>query len=401
MGNNCYFGLKQKIVFRLFVNTFLVSLLIISCKKDDKEYRIAPEFEEYVQRFIDEANNHGQKFDFKKSGLIIEFVSNLGAFDGRCFYENPIRIEIDKGYWTKYGKYANGDLLKEKVIFHELGHGFLKRKHLNDIFDDGDWSSMMHGGDGENPPDGRESWNINYRGYRRTYYINELFNPSTSKPTWATGKPVIALDTNQNSIFAENFENNNNNWLIGTGDSVSLSLKNSIYTFQNSSKNSSFYITKNISIDKTKSFHFEIEFKFVAKSSNDNCGLVFCGNSGTDLYYFSITKAKNFRIGNYANYGWYIDIPCSKINNTDYNKLAVNYVNGTFYLYVNDTFVYQTDYDGFFGDMFGFQTSSQTTILIDKMQVSYIGSTTTKSNVISGSASKETFRGTIPAQLMK
>jgi hypothetical protein len=389
--------MNKTIVIRLLIAfAFFFNVFFVSCKKETKEYRIASEFEDYVQRFLTEANKHGQNFDFHKSGLIIEFVDKLGEFDGRCYYENPIRIEIDKGYWQKYGNFANGDLLKEKVIFHELGHGFLNRKHLNELFDDGDWVSMMHGGDGANPPDGRESWNINYRGYRKAYYVNELFNTSTSAPTWATEKPVIALDTNQNSVFTENFDNNNNNWSIGVGDSTSISMANGIYTFQNGSKYRNYYLSKNIYIDKTRNFYFEMLIKFTAKSPNDACGIVWGGSTGTDLYYFCITKNQNFKIGNYSNYGWYIDVPCSKIKTNDFNKLAVRHVNNNFYLYINDVFVYQTDHDGFFGEMFGVQTSSQTTVQIDKIQISYLGASATKSNFISGNESTETFIGTTP-----
>jgi len=397
--------MNKTIVIRLLIAfACFFNVIFVSCKKETKEYRIAPEFDEYVQRFVTEANKHGKVFDFHKSGLIIEFVDNLGDFDGRCYYENPIRIEIDKGYWQKYGNFANGDLLKEKVIFHELGHGFLNRKHLNELFDDGDWVSMMHGGDGANPPDGRESWNINYRGYRRLYYLNELFNTYTPTPTWATEKPVIALDTIQNNVFTENFDNNKNNWSIGTGDSTTVSMANGIYTFQNGSNYRNYYMAKTVSIDNTRNFNFEMLMKFTAKSPHDACGIVWGGSSGANLYYFCITKDKDFKIGNYSNYGWYIDVPCSTIKDNDYNKLSVRSVNGNFYLYINDVFVYQTDVDGLFGNMIGFQTSSQTTVQIDKIKISYLGARLTKSNSISSNVSKETFTGTTPdinSQLVK
>jgi len=150
---------------------FIPIFLSISCK-DTNEYRVNDEFTPYVQKFIDEAALRGKTYDFEKTGLIIEFANLDNDVAGLCHYEDPIRIQIDKDYWNALQGTEGEELMKEDLIFHEMGHGILGRKHINDILENGDWKSIMCGGD---KVDDRP-WNINYRGFRRTYYLDELFN---------------------------------------------------------------------------------------------------------------------------------------------------------------------------------------------------------------------------------
>jgi hypothetical protein len=153
----------------------------VACK-DETEYRVDNEFEEYVIRFETEASARGRNFDFKSTGLIVEFADLKDDKAGLCHYEKPIRIEIDKKYWTAIGKSAGADAMKEDLLFHELGHGILNRRHLNTTLENGDWKSMMCGGEKVND----RPWNINYRGERRPYYIDELFNESTAAPDFSS-----------------------------------------------------------------------------------------------------------------------------------------------------------------------------------------------------------------------
>src|ERR1035437_3275505 len=159
----------------------VVTLGLASCK-NSSEHRVGSEFTVYVQRFQDEATKHGQNLDIVNGGLIVEFADLKDGVAGLCHYEKPIRIEIDRTYWNAIDKFADADLMKEDLLFHELCHGFLGRKHLNSTLENGDWKSIMCGGDKVN----NRSWNINYHGVRRAYYLNELFNESTSAPDYSS-----------------------------------------------------------------------------------------------------------------------------------------------------------------------------------------------------------------------
>ena len=75
----------------------------------------------------------------------------------------------------------------EALIFHELGHCYLGREHTTDTLPNGDPKSLMVAGNLTlfapckyvfGPLDCNQL-------HKRTYYLDELFDPSTPVPEWA------------------------------------------------------------------------------------------------------------------------------------------------------------------------------------------------------------------------
>jgi hypothetical protein len=169
--------------FPLFV-LFYFSLLF-GCQKDDVvEYNVDPDFEEYVQRFIAEGAARGVEINFEDTGLLLEYSDRIvdGA-SGYC-YLGQYHIVIDKSEWTTLT-----DTQKEYLIFHELGHCELDRRHQNDQFDNLLWKSLMRG----DPLIGNQQYiPVPYYGFRKTYYRDELFNQNTPSPEW--NNPTFAID---------------------------------------------------------------------------------------------------------------------------------------------------------------------------------------------------------------
>jgi len=114
-----------------FIKIFyiLILILLVSACSDIHEYRVEEEFTKYVQRFEMEAAKRGKDFDLQNTGLIVEFADLKDEQAGLCHYEKPIRIEIDRAYWKAISATAGADLMKENLLFHELGHGMLGRDH--------------------------------------------------------------------------------------------------------------------------------------------------------------------------------------------------------------------------------------------------------------------------------
>ncbi len=172
----------NNIKFPLF--GMLVFFLLFGCKKDKIEYIVDSDFEEYVQRFINEAAARGVEIDFSDTGLLIEYSDRIvdGA-SGYC-YLGEHHIVIDKSEWT-----ALTDTQKEYLLFHELGHCELDRRHKNDQFENLLWESLMRGdplvGTQQNIP-------VPYYGFRKNYYRDELFNQNTSAPDWSN--PTFTID---------------------------------------------------------------------------------------------------------------------------------------------------------------------------------------------------------------
>jgi hypothetical protein len=160
-------------------------LLLFGCKKDNAiEYIVDSDFEEYVQRFIDEGAARGVEIDFGDTGLLIEYSDKMVVGASGFCYLGEHHIVIDKSEWN-----ALTDTQKEYLLFHELGHCELDRRHKNDQFDNLLWKSLMRGdplvGTQQNIP-------VPYFGFRKNYYRDELFSQNTVAPDWSN--PTFAID---------------------------------------------------------------------------------------------------------------------------------------------------------------------------------------------------------------
>lgn len=139
--------------------------LISACEKQEEIF-VSPDLQEYFDRFAIEAGQRGITFDYEASrieGYINDVVER--GVSGKCVFnsELPDQVYIDLAFWN-----AASDLEKEFVVFHELGHCFLQREHLDSTKPDGSCLSMMHSGLG--------GCDNAYSRSNRTAYLDELFS---------------------------------------------------------------------------------------------------------------------------------------------------------------------------------------------------------------------------------
>jgi len=138
-----------------------------SCQKEiDNEVIIPDEMLPYFIRFQEAGAQRGQEVDYHSLPINGQISSSLEAtIRGQCQHEekDPSRVVINSDYWT-----TATDLEKEFLIFHELGHCYLQRNHLDTKSENGTCSSIMH-----------SSANVcknNYSLETRQGYLDELFN---------------------------------------------------------------------------------------------------------------------------------------------------------------------------------------------------------------------------------
>jgi len=367
---------KNMIQSRLYLALIVLSTILFTSCKDSDEYRVDSEFADYLNRFIVQAALHGRTFNPSKDGLIIEFADLKNNNAGLTHYENPIRIEIDRTYWnaiSKHGnsKWASADLMKENLIFHELGHGLLGRDHLNTTLENGDWKSIMCGGDKVN---GR-AWNINYRGVRRTYYIDELFKENTSAPDFASN--LFFADTLgfQSKLYYNFNSTSSVGWLL-TEDSIrKTSIENGRLRFESKIAQSCLALIKT-SIDVQSDFMFELNIQYNSTDVSNQYGMVF--GSHTDgsttgiepLEYFSINNNKNMYMGNRTWYSFYTELPESQILAKGANTLKVFKLGTIIYYFINNVYSYCSEMEiAFSGVHFGFLVPPKGVVLIDNFSI--------------------------------
>lgn len=153
-------------------NTWLFLWLLISftlgCEKEQlsiENIYIDEGLAPYFERFREEGEARGIRVDFELANIsaFLEDITSLNV-TGQCYYntDEPNRLVIDSEFWIRAS-----DLKREFVVFHELGHCFLKRSHLERTEPDGTCTSMMHSG--------LSGCRNTYSSLTRSDYLDELF----------------------------------------------------------------------------------------------------------------------------------------------------------------------------------------------------------------------------------
>ncbi len=156
---------------------FLAVVLLISCQTDifqelENVQPSEPQYNKvderlwlYFERFENEADTRGLSIDLNTHNTTgeIEQITDDGVA-GTCQYGTHINhVTVDIKFWNN-----SSELLREFVVFHELGHCVLERDHEESSFDNGICRSIMRSG--------LEECYDAYNAQNRTYYLDELFS---------------------------------------------------------------------------------------------------------------------------------------------------------------------------------------------------------------------------------
>ena len=120
----------------------------------------------YFERFEKEGRRRGVTIDLRSariSGQLQEIDQDRVL--GQCNYQrnNHNRVTVDESFWNN-----TSDQGREFVVFHELGHCFLLRDHLETTSLNGACTSIMRSGTGR--------CRDNYNRFTRETYLAELFD---------------------------------------------------------------------------------------------------------------------------------------------------------------------------------------------------------------------------------
>lgn len=369
---------------RYIVFTLLTVFLVSSCK-DPKEYKIDPAFTDYLQRFENEGSARGHNLNPQSTGLIMEFATLSDGTAGLTHYETPIRIEIDKTYWNNITNSAGADLMKEDLIFHELGHGLLGRDHLNTTLKNDDWKSIMCGGTKVKD----RPWNINYRGERRKYYLDELFNTNTPEPDFSS--MTLSVDTTGfTALYKLNFDSpTQSGWKLVDSTQYKTSLDNGRFRFQ--SKVNKVYL---VSVDLTtpisinSDFSYELTLDYPGSDVSNQYGVIFGSTPASStvtndaLEYFSINNNQKMDMGNRTWYSFFTELNESSILSAGVNKLKVFKIGSFLYYFINNVYCYKSEIVTNSNlNQFGFLVPPQGTIWLDNFKISQKGSANIVSKV--------------------
>ena len=159
---------------RILLFSLLVSLSLFSCKEDPlvaaQSVNLFPGVEEdlwpYFERFEAEAEARGISVDLRSQAILGEIASIAGdGVAGTCNYnsQHPNQVTIDRQFWNSASL-----VIREMVVFHELGHCQLVRDHREAQDAQGHCQSIMASGLG--------NCFLNYNSSTRQALLDELFD---------------------------------------------------------------------------------------------------------------------------------------------------------------------------------------------------------------------------------
>lgn len=337
---------------------FLIATLLFSCQKEGFErYSVDSTLDPYLQMFLEEGRKRGVDIDVEKNGLIMEFAKLQRPTIGLCTYQKPLLVQIDRDYWKEVMQYENQEELRQNVVFHELAHGLLNRPHINTYLPNLEWKSIMCGGD---EVAGRD-WSVNFNGYRKEYYLDELFNIHTEAPAWSMNE---AFNGEKGNLIGEtilNYEYQN----IDTEGNIHT-ISGDSYTITTTKTENHIAIPLGIPADQfTGDFYFETIMKVNFKMENSCAGIAAIYDYDNDHNYNwhartmddSISDGTNYIAINPTNVGDQIflvnsncQLPIAEIldkevfQKDDFNKYAIARHNGELFFYINDQLIFRNDF---------------------------------------------------------
>jgi hypothetical protein len=156
--------MKIKLSYFIFV-----ILLALGCKKEQTIETVAQSIDEdlvpYFERFKEEGEARGITVDFLEANIsgVLDNITTENV-SAQCVRNSidPDQVVIDIVAWRRAS-----DLKREFLVFHELGHCFLDRRHLDTSRPDGTCTSIMHSG--------LSNCRDAYSSTTRADYLDELF----------------------------------------------------------------------------------------------------------------------------------------------------------------------------------------------------------------------------------
>lgn len=340
---------------------FIGILFLLNCKKD-KIYSVPPEIQPYINSFIAEANSRGINLVIDDLVVIYEENLNVNGVDaaGVCSFnkKEPHTIKLD----TTSGNWQNSLSSREQLIFHELGHCVLNRSHTDIKFASDNYKSIMK-------PSGEQLYGPWAANYKRTYYLDELFNEATQAPSWANIESPYNTNFDRISIFAEYFDDNSNNWVLGNSTNTSRSIENGVFVFK-SFNNGNYIFDRNIDIDQTKDFEINMDVKF--NSQSGFAALFYGGLNVSNLFNLYIDRNGNLNIGNLYTGLEYGQSGIPMFLNV-YNKITYRKVGNNCYFYINGKYVEKEIFLPFYGNKIGIGIGGgPSELMVDSFKVDYI-----------------------------
>lgn len=185
---------------------------------------------------------------------------------------------------------------------------------------------------------------------------------------------IDSSDQAKNTIFADDFNDNNNNWLEDEDKVRQLKIRNGKYIFEHKEDDGGYFTWKQVHFDQANDFIIETTLQHISGTDDRGYGLVW-GMKNIDNYFsFNISNNGYYRIAKSYGEDWQALIDWTEstyLNNYGgTNKLTVKKADASLKFYINDNYVNTITFENFFGNNIGYVIWRNMKIEIDNLTVS-------------------------------
>ncbi|AUC14247.1 hypothetical protein BTO06_03380 [Tenacibaculum sp. SZ-18] len=201
---------------------------------------------------------------------------------------------------------------------------------------------------------------------------------STLNSTSVTDKVESYTYDSTGYHFSDQFNNNGNSWFVKNDDKRNFRIKNGKYYLKHKGSFKEAATSDYNYIDTNKDFEIQTKLDKIAGKNNYGYGLIF-GKQDLNDFRFYISSNGSYKISKRISN---IEVPIKDWTSSSYinkgnnksNILKVKKQKGFYKFYINGAFVFQTAFQGFFGNDLGFVVHNNQEIAVDYIRVKYEGS---------------------------
>ena len=341
-----------------------VVAVLSGCQPDevaDDLYQVPAEVQPYVERFVEEAAARGRTLSVEGLNVGFAETSRTSASAGMCHHLVSGRPQIVLD--TNTVNWKNGDASREILIFHELAHCLLGRTHRDDRLPNGNYASMMRS-------EGDPVYGFRLNRFKRSYYLDELFDEETPHPWWASDmrRYNSLIPSQKEVIFEENFFDNRHTWPVGESAFTRRELTYGAFHFQ-AKDQGAYLMTKYIPFDTQKDFELEVRMKV---ASGDHPVMLHWGGVGEHQQFYLGFTSEQYAFAGAKDTGTAVGRTFAALSPRDYNLLTIRKIQGRYYFYVNQQFFDVGMYEPLTRQQVGFYVGASTHLIVDGFKVSYL-----------------------------
>lgn len=178
------------------------------------------------------------------------------------------------------------------------------------------------------------------------------------------------------TVFLENFDDNTNNWKVGTTHDYTLRISQGVYYAE--SRENGKYWGDAIGVQSWHTTpHFEIEMRIrILKGTSNN--IIVWGSDPNDLsagyYFFLFESNRSYSIGKFANGASFSvrNKTASNFSPSDFNIFTIRKIGVNYYYFLNGIRVFQGQAESLFGSAVGAFASKGSAIEVDYVKVDRI-----------------------------